>query len=153
MLVDVYRHGGGRMTERVKQVCEGADLALIGPWGTGVLDRAEVTLCGDETAYPALARIVESLPEGAKANVLLSNLSGAQDYPFPERDGVQLTWMTAPEPSAFAFAAAALHREQPMGFLWFASEAAEVAEMRTHIKAEGWPKADVYAATYWTRPR
>lgn len=153
MLVDVYRHGGGRMTERVKQVCEGADLALIGPGGTGVLDRAEVTLCGDETAYPALARIVESLPEGAKANVLLSNLSGAQDYPFPERDGGQLRWMTAPEPGAFAAAAAALHREQPMGFLWFAAEAAEVAEMRNHIKAEGWTKADIYAATYWTRLR
>lgn len=153
MVADVFKHDGGRVTERVSALGIGDKLALIGPGGSGVLDREVVTLCGDETAYPAIARILDTLPKGARATVLLSNRSGAQDYPMPDGPDVQLRWIATPETPKFAAAAAAAYRQQGEGFLWFAAEASEVAEMRRIVKEEGWSKDDVYAASYWTKPK
>ena len=72
---------------------------------------------------------------------------------MPDGPGVQLRWIAAPETPKFAAAAAAAFRQQGEGFLWFATEASEVAEMRRIVKEEGWSKDDVYAATYWTKPK
>lgn len=150
LTVDIYRHDGGRTSGWAAAAKPGDQVAMIGPGGSGILTTPQVTLCGDETAYPALARIVESLPEGAQGQVILANASGARDYPFPTRDGLEVSWCDAAT-GTLAAAAQQAQTAQPEAFLWFASEAAEVAEMRKHIKAAGWSKETFYAAAYWVK--
>ena len=150
LTVDIYRHDGGRASGWAAAAKPGDQVAMIGPGGSGILTTPQVTLCGDETAYPALARIVESLPEGAQGQVILANASGARDYPFPTRDGLEVSWCDAATGS-LAAAAQQAQTAKPEAFLWFASEAAEVAEMRKHIKAAGWSKESFYAAVYWVK--
>lgn len=120
------------------------------------MDQAVVTLCGDETAYPAIARILEHLPTGAQAQLVLSNRSGAADYPFvlPKHVQVTLDWVRDPTSGQFAMHAATRYERQSNAysgaFLWFAAEAAEAAEMRKAVKAAGWSKTAAYVAAYWS---
>lgn len=150
LTADIYRHASGRSCGWAATARPGDRVAMIGPSGTGIVTEPLVTLCGDEAAYPALARIVENLPEGARGQVLLACASGARDYPFPKRDGLRLTWCDG-TPGGLTAAAQQAQAASPEAFLWFAAEAAEVAEMRKYIKAAGLPQERVYAAAYWSR--
>ena len=153
IIVDVYHHMGGRLLGWSRDAQAGDQIGLLGPSGGGVPALpagAAIILSGDETAYPATARILDSLPQEARP-VLNLLTHGATDYPFPAHPGMQITWIPAQQGDLVAATQEAM-LTLPGAFLWFAAETALIQKMRTWAMAQGIEKEHRYIASFWTAP-
>lgn len=86
--LDIFDHPGGRAIAWARSAAPGAPAGLLGPSGGGIPQAAKLLLAGDETAYPALARILEARAQTATGDVFL--LGASADYPFPPAPGFRL---------------------------------------------------------------
>ncbi|SFR12132.1 siderophore-interacting protein [Poseidonocella sedimentorum] len=148
MIVDIYRHPGGRMSDWAAGARPGARVALIGPGGAGLVAAQELIMGADETGYPAVARIVEALPEGARATVFLRNRSGARDYPMPSHPGLDLRWFAPGEDLVGALEARIT--DAPGSYLWFGGPKREVAALRAGVAPLELGKGRSYLAGFWS---
>ena len=86
---------GGHASRWAARAAVGDKVALWGP--RTAYDPPEGTehwvLVADETGLPAVAVIIEQLPEGATAHVLAEVAEEAERQDLPERDGVTVTWL------------------------------------------------------------
>ncbi|GGX68164.1 siderophore-interacting protein [Tateyamaria omphalii] len=146
--VDVFVHAGGRTSEWAVAAAPGTSVALVGPGGGGILDACRVVLAGDETAYPAVSRIIDGLPEGAQGRVILLNHSGQRDYPIPCHDGLTVDWV---EPPDFVSTVSAAASDCADGYLWIAAEAGHINALRTSDQILRHPKSQRYVSAYWKR--
>lgn len=110
-------------------------------------------LVSDLSGLPATARILEELPEDARAIVIVE-VAGDDDIGYlPARQGTSLIRCTGTgngdSPSALARAVAALDLPAGRGYCWFAGEAAESRAVRKFLRGLGWT-IDQYDITgYW----
>lgn len=150
--VDIFIHDGGRMTDWVAQVMPGTTTAIVGPGGGGIPQTDRINLYGDETAFPAIGRILDSLPADAVGRVVLVSEAGADcAYPINPPAGMTVDWLhTADQPDLVAMALADLDRT-PDHFLWFAAEKSQVQPLRALMKDKGLTSANSYVATYWSK--
>jgi NADPH-dependent ferric siderophore reductase len=103
--VDFVLHGStGPASAWAERAATGDEVALIAPNArfpgpTGGFEwrpapaAARLLLAGDETAVPAVCAIVESLPDGRPAQVLLEVPTSADVLPLAAPPGVQVTWL------------------------------------------------------------
>ncbi|MEO0750336.1 MAG: siderophore-interacting protein [Pseudomonadota bacterium] len=146
--MDVFLHPGGRASDWAQNVDPGARLAIIGPGGGGVVDRGPVVLAGDETAYPAIARIMESLPHGTDGRAILLSHTGNRDYPFPETRGLAMEWT---DKAGFVAATRAALAASPDCHAWIAAERGQTGKITGSEELKSVPKSQRYVAGYWTR--
>lgn len=146
--VDIFCHEGGQTTGWAKAVEVGSEVTLIGPGGSGLLNEQRVLLAGDETGYPAIARMLEGLPEDSAGEVILLSSTGTQDYPIPQVPGVDVQWVEA---ATFVATVAAAAERLGGGYLWVAAEAEPIKALRQLKAISSIPKARRYLGAYWTR--
>ncbi|SMR83542.1 NADPH-dependent ferric siderophore reductase, contains FAD-binding and SIP domains [Aliiroseovarius halocynthiae] len=146
---DVFRHDGGRASDWAGTVKTGDSVAMIGPGGGGIVQTDEILICGDETAFPAIARIIDTLPATCTGAVRLLSTSGARDYPMPAHPGLALQWLSPEEDLADAAIAALDQLTSP--FLWFSAESQPVAKLRKADAIARIDKSQRYVAAYWTK--
>jgi NADPH-dependent ferric siderophore reductase len=103
--VDFVLHGtSGPASAWAEHAAAGDDVVLIGPTArfpgpTGGFEwhpPAAATcliVAGDETAVPAVCAIVESLPAGRPARVLMEVPEAGDVLPLAAPDGVEVTWL------------------------------------------------------------
>jgi NADPH-dependent ferric siderophore reductase len=161
--VDVVLHDDpGPVSAWAERARPGDRLAIAGPRGSELVPRGadHLLLCGDETAFPALARWLEAAPAGLPVEVLLEVGEVA--------DAGYLTSVARPEhtvhvldragaaPGSTTLLADAL-RELPVkagvGFAWFAGEAGSLVPVRRLLRAPGsaFDRANVKVDGYWKR--
>ncbi len=143
MVFDVFRHQGGQVTQWVENAKPGDALAILGPGGEGVLQQQELILCGDETAYPAMMRMLKALPDGARVQVLAHSTTGARDYPFDLPEGVAFSWIG----DEFVARAAALFDATPGAYIWAAAENEQIRTLRARLN--GREKGHSTLTAYW----
>jgi NADPH-dependent ferric siderophore reductase len=103
--VDFVLHGAtGPASAWAEQAVVGDEVALVGPnarfagraggfeWHPPA-DASCLLVAGDETAVPAICAIVESLPGGQPARVLLEVPTAADVLPLAAPAGVDVTWL------------------------------------------------------------
>src|SRR5215212_8666882 len=103
--VDFVLHGAtGPASAWAEQAAVGDEVVLIGPnahfpgptggfeWNPPA-DASCLLVAGDETAVPAICAIVESLPGGVPARVLLEVPTSADVLPLALPAGVEVTWL------------------------------------------------------------
>jgi NADPH-dependent ferric siderophore reductase len=103
--VDFVLHGStGPASAWAERAAVGDVLALIAPnahfpgssggyeWRPPA-DASCLLVAGDETAVPAICAIVESLPAGQRARVLLEVPTAGDVLPLRAPDGVEITWL------------------------------------------------------------
>lgn len=146
--VDVFIHEGGQASDWATSVQLGQEVAIIGPGGGGVLDEHSVVMVADETGYPAIARMLDALPNTATGKVVLLSHSGAKDYPMPKHDGVEVVFENE---TGFVRAAEAALEKHPNCYAWVAAEQAHIAQIRQSDAMMAIPKKQRYVAAYWTR--
>lgn len=135
----------------------GAVIGLMGPGGREIRPAAHVLLAGDETAIPAMARILERLPEDTTGQALIEveDEREVQDLAHPA--GVTLLWLfrRGREPGrndllADAVMASPLPDHGDV-FCWLGAEEAIARRIRTHWREEkGLDRARCLAVGYWT---
>ncbi|WP_245597321.1 siderophore-interacting protein [Leisingera caerulea] len=152
MEFDIFLHDGGRATEWARRARPGDRLAIAGPGGGGIPAASNILLYADETALPAAARILESLPQNSAGEaVLLSNEGEGCGYPVTAPEGVTLTWLRREDKHSLADRALAARKHAPGHYLWFACEKAEVQRLRAALRQDKPAPGTSYIAAYWSQ--
>ncbi|MBK4217473.1 siderophore-interacting protein [Paracoccus caeni] len=135
---DIFRHEGSPTCDWALSGPEGAEVAIIGPGGGWCPDAARLHLFGDETALPAIVRMLELATCEVEAFVSAS---------YPDLGPLAAD----PRVKKVDDLLAAL---QDCGtgegsFVWFAAEAGQARKARSHLQARGIDKRNFMAAAYW----
>lgn len=95
LTVDFYRHGGGPAGDWAETATIGSKLGVLGPRGSKIIRGAVdvYLLIGDETALPAIARRLETLPAGQKVIAFIEIDSPANELPLTTDADLSLTWL------------------------------------------------------------
>lgn len=158
--VDFVLHGDGPAATWAAAAAPGHVLAVASAAPLGEAPAGWLLLAGDETALPAIARILAAADPGTRGVALLEVAGPAEEQELVHPAGVELRWLHrgAAEPGGaplLADAVAALDR--PPGadvFAWVAAESAAVRAVRTDLRGRwGLGRGQQHAIGYWRRGR
>ncbi len=158
--VDFVLHGDGPAAAWAAAAAPGAVLAVGGSGDLGVRPAAALLLAGDETALPAISRILAEASPAATGLALVEVAGPEEEQPLAAPPGVTVRWLhrgsTPPGESALlADAVAAL--DPPAGgdvFAWVGAESAAVRTIRADLRSRwGLGRAQHHAIGYWRRGR
>lgn len=144
---DLFLHPGGRTTAWALAVRPGDPVGLMGPSGGGVPQGRRLIFAGDETAYPALARFLETLAGSARGQVWL--LGRTADYPLPETGGFTILH----RPGGESQLAAMLENDpaRVTDSLWVAGERSMIEPLRLLSAEKILPSGlSTHVSAFWT---
>lgn len=153
--VDVVLHGDTPLATWAATAEPGSPVALSGPGrGYEIDPRAtDFLLLGDESALPAIAQLLEHLPAPARVNVLVEVADPAGRLAFPDRPGLDVTWLDQPDsdqPGAILVEAVKAATISTDTHIWVAGEAAAVQAIRRHLFEErSLPRSRAVVRGYW----
>jgi NADPH-dependent ferric siderophore reductase len=147
--VDVVLHDHGLMVDWVATAEPGAQLV----WGdvTGSYDPPADTewqlLAADISGFPAIGRIVDGLPAGARATVLAEVASEQDRQEWNTAGDVRVVWV---RPGLLESAVKAFPEPGGEGYRWMAGETRVVRTVRRHLRHErGIPRERYSLTGYW----
>ncbi|MFI2410173.1 siderophore-interacting protein [Streptomyces sp. NPDC018947] len=120
-------------------------------------DTGPVVLWGDETALPAAAAIVESLPAGTRARVWLEVPHARDVQELETAADAEITWLVRdraedPDGAALDTVRAAVLPRAGHPYVWIAGESGRVKALRRHFVHErGIDRRRVTFVGYWRR--
>ncbi|CAM3573329.1 siderophore-interacting protein [Paracoccus nototheniae] len=138
---DIFRHAGSPTCDWAMSGIEGSQVAIIGPGGDWCPEVPALSLFGDQTALPAIARMLDLAPHRVKGPVRAWIRAAPEDLGDLAGD----PRVTRSDDLLAALAGADL----PGGYVWFAGRAPEARAARQHLLGRGWGKRDFTAAAYW----
>ena len=149
--VDIALHTGGRVTNWLKKLKSGDEIAINGPSGSKMPKADNMFLFGDETAMPAIMRIIENNPPETKVNATLAlrDVKDLQAMP----DGKQLTIKTVKmeDESALLNELYENYHKFSGCFLFFAAERSQSTTAREFIKTSSILVKSSKISSYWTK--
>jgi NADPH-dependent ferric siderophore reductase len=143
-------HGEGKASDWARAAAVGQRALVGGPRGSMIvaLGLDWHLLVGDETALPAIARRLEELPRGARAEVLV--LAGAADQrPLASAADAHVRWCGSNDELLDALAAFELPNLE--GFAWAGGEAALMKDVRWILADKGLARERTRVSAYWKR--
>jgi NADPH-dependent ferric siderophore reductase len=157
--VDFVKHGVGTGTTWAYRTQPGDRIHLSGPSTSKALpvDADWLLVAGDDTALPAIGRLLEELSADARAQVFIEIAEDAHRQELRELSGVDVTWLVrdgAPAGTVSLLTEAVRTAEWWSGqaFAWVAGEHTAVRDIRRHlVEDRGVPKEDIDFAGYWRR--
>ena len=163
LVLDVVVHGDEGLAGPWAAAARPGDLVqLLGPGGA-YEPRGDVDwhlLAGDETALPAITRILAAAPPSTRGVALVEVADAAEEQPLPAPEGVEVRWLhregTPPgEGTLLADAVAVLDRPEAEDvFAWVAAESGAVRTIRADLRNRwGLGRAQHHAIGYWRRGR
>ena len=157
LIMDVYIHEGGRVTEwargHLEKPASRRVVGLLGPSGGGLLNAGQVLMATDETGFPAAARLLENLPKGATGELLLEAENGAAcDYPIEAPPGIEVTWLSRANSESLRDATLARLPAHDASKIWFAGEREDARSVRETAKAAGREAGDLRISGFWRAP-
>jgi NADPH-dependent ferric siderophore reductase len=157
--IDFVLHGDGPAAAWAEAAAPGALLGVASVAPLGDAPAGWLLLAGDETALPAISRILAAASPQTRGIVLLEVAGPEEEQTLSAPDGVELRWLhrsaTDPEVGPLPAAVAALPR--PVGedlFAWVGAESATVRALRADLRGRwGLRRGQHHAIGYWRRGR
>ncbi len=163
--IDFVLHDhAGPATRWAETAQPGAKLGMFGPSAsfarptpltTSIAQADWLLLAGDATALPAIASILEGIPDTTPAIAYIEVVNEAEHQALP--DNATIHWLDRNDTTAFpgallsdALTTATLPAGTP--FAWLAGEAGAVRALRRHLVDDrGLPKSSIDFAGHWRR--
>jgi NADPH-dependent ferric siderophore reductase len=156
MEIDFVVHEGGVAARWAldARVGDGVGLSTTDGWYAPPAETQWQLLLADMTGLPALGRIVEELPAGVKAQVIVETIVPDDRQTFESAAEVTYEWIAGTgnglAPSALLDAVKAYDVPDGPGYLWLAGEAAVSRAVRKYVRRElGWPIDRFEVIGYW----
>ncbi len=150
--IDIVQHEGGLFAEWAEHAANGDRVGLLGPGG-GEMPPADahVLICGDQTALPAIARMLKQLPDNTSGDVIGEASSAAELAAYlPDTPLVLHALPSSRFRPELHKAASSLAAARKPDFGWFAGEHETAQEMRKLFKKDfQLPKGRQFSITYW----
>jgi NADPH-dependent ferric siderophore reductase len=158
--IDFVLHGDGPAATWAAAAAPGAPLGVAGGGSLGERSATRMLLIGDETALPAITRILGAADAATEGLALVEVADTAEEQPLPAPDRVAVRWLhrdgTPPgESTLLVDAVAGL---DPFAgtdvFAWVGAESAAVRAIRADLRGRwGLGRAQHHAIGYWRRGR
>lgn len=136
----------------------GAIVGMAGPVGRVARPADWTLLAGDETALPAIARMLEEMPREAVGAALIEVDAPEDELALSAPRGVSVDWLHrrgAPAGATDLLVSAVRSVAVPSGgesFVWVACEHAAARKIRRHLREErGLPRDRCLVVAYWQR--
>jgi NADPH-dependent ferric siderophore reductase len=157
--VDFVKHGIGVGATWAYRARPGDRIHLYGPSVSRALphDADWLLVAGDDTAIPAIARLLEELPDNARAQVFVEVAEDSHRLELRLPPHVEVTWLVRGGADA---GTTTLLRDAVRNsgwwdgrpFAWLAGEHTAVRDLRRHlVEDRGVPKEDIEFTGYWRR--
>ena len=157
--IDFVLHGDGPAAAWAAAAAPGALLGVAGGGSLGESPAGWLLLVGDETALPAIARILAAAAPATRGVVLAEVAGPDEEQDLGGPAGVSVRWLhrgdVPPGESALLVdAVAALERPADEVFAWVAAESSVVRSIRADLRGRwGLTRAQHHAIAYWRRGR
>lgn len=157
--VDFVKHGIGVGTTWAYRAQTGDRIHFYGPSASRALphDADWLLVAGDDTAIPAIARLLDELPDEARAQVFIEVAEDAHRLELRALPQVQVTWLVrdgaeAGTTSHLLDAVKYTDWWDGRPFAWVAGERTTVRDLRRHlVETRGARKEDLEFTGYWRR--
>ncbi len=153
--LDIVLHWGGAVSGWVAGAGPGDPAAVSGPGRGYEIDPGAPSflLAGDETAVPAVAQLLESIPTDIPVRVLIELTDPAARLELPQHPLASVDWLDLPGGSApgaaLVPAVAAAGLDEGVR-IWVAGEAAAMHKIRQYLfKERGLPRSHATVRGYW----
>jgi len=152
--VDLLLHGRGPATEWARRASVGDIVTFDAPRGhyAPPADSTRLVLCGDATALPAIARILEerATHDGSPpASILIALDDRADAQSLSVRAGDDVRWCS---PADLVAGVRSRIGVDSRSYVWFSGEAADMRAVRTMLRRElGMPTPRWMTMGYWRR--
>ncbi|WP_230531514.1 siderophore-interacting protein [Microvirga roseola] len=157
--IDIVLHEGDDTpgSTWAREASEGDVVGVMGPGGGDVPAADWYLLAGDETALPAIARILASLPAGCRATVILEIPDESERQPLPSAAELDVRWLyrngaPAGTTSLIEDAVRGIQLPADVGrrFIWAGCEQKSCRCLRKLVRKE-WsvPASDHLVVAYW----
>ncbi|MBR0667597.1 siderophore-interacting protein [Roseomonas hellenica] len=154
----LHTHGGpgARFAERAQP---GDFCGISGPGGGGMPTARWMLLMGDETALPAIARMLEAMPPHAAGIAIIEVDGPASEVPLTVPAGFALRWLhrggerNGPDSGLHAALAEIAWPAHDDRFVWAACERAAADQIRKELRVIGLERAQYRVAAYWHHGR
>jgi NADPH-dependent ferric siderophore reductase len=155
--IDFVLHGDGPAATWAAAAAPGALLGIASAAPLGDGPAGWLLLAGDETALPAISRILSAADPGVSGIALLEVAGPEEEQPLEAPPGVEVRWLhrAGQDVDLLTEAVAALPR--PDGddlFAWVGAESATVRAVRADLRGRwGLRRSQHHAIGYWRRGR
>ena len=158
--IDFVLHGDGPAAAWAGGAAPGALLGVAGSGPLGDRPAGHLLLAGDETALPAISRVLGAAAPGTVGTALLEVAGPEEEQPLAAPPGVEVRWLHRggiPPGGSTLLADAVAALPRPPGadlFAWVAAESAAVRAVRGDLRGRwGLSRAQHHAIGYWRRGR
>ncbi|MEM9128460.1 MAG: siderophore-interacting protein [Pseudomonadota bacterium] len=148
---DVFEHKGGRTTEWAHNTKFGDVVGVIGPGSGGFPDGEHLLIAGDETALPAIRRILERSDSKRRGEAFVEVESDGDICKMPRPKGMELNWVIRNKgESLWDHLFCCSLPKSDSRFVWVAAEQKLVRRAKSRFRAElGLRQNEGYFAYYW----
>lgn len=137
----------------------GAEIGVIGPGGGGLVDADWYLFAGDETALPAIARMLEHLPTQACGQAFIEVADDGEVQQLDCPAGIEVTWLSRNGAAAGttsllidAVRSSVLPDDGSSVYVWAGCEFAAFRQIRSYCRTElGLKKDEHLVVSYWNR--
>lgn len=157
--VDVVLHGPTPLARWANTAESGTPVAMSGPGRGYELDprATDFLLIGDEAALPAIAQLLEHIPQATPVTVLVEVAEPEGRLTLPDHPDIDIAWLDQTDgdrPGTDLLAALKTAVIATGTEVWVAGEAAAVQAMRRHLFGDrALPRSRVVARGYWKHGR
>ena len=157
--IDFVLHGDGPAAGWAAAARPGALLGVAGSGPLGHRPAEVLLLAADETALPAVARILAEAAPATRGTALVEVAGAPEEQELAAPSGVTVRWLhrgAVPpgESTLLADAVAALPRPPGHVFAWVGAESGAVRAIRSDLRSRwGLSRAEHHAIGYWRRGR
>lgn len=157
--VDFVKHGVGVGTTWAYRAQAGDRIHFYGPSASRAFpqDADWLLVAGDDTTIPAIARLLDELPDDARAQVFIEVAEDVHRLELRALPRVEVSWLVrdgagAGTTTLLLDAVKNTDWWEGRPFGWVAGERAAVRDLRRHlVEDRGLPKEDVEFTGYWRR--
>jgi NADPH-dependent ferric siderophore reductase len=156
--VDFFLHGSsGPGANWARQARPGDLVGVAGPSGGGIAKANWYFLAGDETALPAIARILECLPATARGIATIEVASERERQALTVPSGIAIEWLyrenssdACPHSLLNALESTVFPALGESRFAWIGCEATLAKKIRAHLRsALAFTKSEQLVVAYW----
>lgn len=155
--VDFVLHADGEATRFARRAKPGDRVGVGGPGGRNINPADWYLFAGDHTALPAIAAILEKLPDDAVGHAFVEVPDEAEEQIFRRPAGIALTWLhrngRAPGRTTLlrdAVLALRWPESATRPFAFIAGESATVRALRAYVRDERrMDRRQIHAIGYW----
>lgn len=158
--IDFVLHADAGPGARLAECIEVGDyVGVAGPGGGGLVEADWYLFAGDETALPAISRMIEHLPAQARGKALIEVADQYEIQPLETKAAIDVVWLCrngaeAGTTSLLADAvrAVAFPHDGSRVYAWAGCEFAAFRAIRTYLRGErGLKKHESLIVSYWRR--